>query len=197
MRIFQEAVFETFFRGRVFRPQNAGDQAGRRLDQRHRGDFSARQHKIAERHLLQPAGLDHPFVQPLEPAAEQNNTGPRHQFTHAGLGQRRPARGQIERRPGRAGLAGGIDGRGRHIGPHHHAGATPGRCIVYRTMFAVTEIADIPHLQRPQAFTQRPADQRLAERPRKHFGIKGEDGCGPHHRSSLKPSWLWMKPRRR
>jgi hypothetical protein len=42
-------------------------------------------------------------------------------------------------------------------------------------------LADVAHLERPQARRQRLAGQRMPERPGEHLGIEGEDGGGEGH----------------
>jgi len=73
------------------------------------------------------------------------------------------------------------DIRGRHISAHHHAGAAAGGRVVHRPMLAQAMLADVAHIQRPKPIGQCLAQQRDAQRPRKHFGEEREDGGRPGH----------------
>ena len=115
-------------------PMTPGKQPHAGVEQRHGGDLAARQHVIADRDLLEAAGLDHPLVHALEAAADDDRA--------RALRQRRaPAPASAARRAGSSAGAGAVVGRDaasmrarQHVGAHHHAGAAAGRRVVDRAV---------------------------------------------------------------
>ena len=67
----------------------------------------------------------------------------------------------------------GVDRGGQHIGLHHHAGAAARRRVIDGAMPVVRRIADVAHIERPEAAVERLAGERGAERPRKHLRETG------------------------
>ena len=78
--------------------------------------------------LLDAARLEHPLVDPLEPAAEQRDPGPRASARARRLVEAAAARREVDHRPssGPAGC-GGVERRGGDVGPQHHARAAARR----------------------------------------------------------------------
>ena len=135
--------------GRSPRAQHPRDQPDRRFDQRHGGDFAARQHKIADADFLDAARRR----SPVGPALQSGRTaGPR----RARPPGRAPAPGSAARRAatdrstGRRAPVHRVDRRRRHIGPHHHAGTAACRGVIDAAMLAQAMVANIAHVQRPQ-----------------------------------------------
>jgi len=180
LRIFQQPGSEAFLVRRGFVAQHAGI---RRTDASISAwaAISPRQHEIADRDFLDLPRGNHPLVQPLEAAAQQDCAGPETSAFTA-PGQRRAARREIDQRAART--LHRIDSGSRHVGAHHHAGATAGGRIVHRAVLADAVLADVAHLQRPKILLQRLADQRHTERSGEHLGKQSEDGGGPGHSTS-------------
>ena len=143
---------------------HARQQPDAGVDQRHGGDFAARKHVIADRNLLEPAGLDHPLVDALEPAADDQRPRPGGEFHHPRLGQWPTARAHQQARPVRGDI-GGVDGVRQHVGAQHHAGPAAGRGVVDAAVPVGGGGPDVPRLQRPQPGRQRLAREADAERP--------------------------------
>src|SRR3546814_14793855 len=63
----------------------------------------------------------------------------------------------------------------------------PPRSTRTDTLFPYTTLfrSDLDGLQRPQAIAKRAAGKALPKRARKHFGVEGEDGGGPHQAGTL------------
>ena len=78
---------------------HARQQPDAGVDQRHGGDFTAGQHVIADRDFLEPARLDHPLVDALEPAADDQGTGSGGEFRDPRLGQWPTPRAHQQARP--------------------------------------------------------------------------------------------------
>src|SRR5262249_52927573 len=74
VRIFEEAVLETFLRERRLVAHHARQQPHASVDERDRRRLAAREDEIAEAQLLDAARLDHPLVHPLVAAADQVDT---------------------------------------------------------------------------------------------------------------------------
>jgi len=74
MGVLQQAGLEAFLlKASAFR--NPGQQADARLQQHLSRNLPSRQHIIPDRNFLEFPGFNYPFVQPLEPATQQNDPG--------------------------------------------------------------------------------------------------------------------------
>src|SRR5689334_8253698 len=77
MRVLQEARLETLLLQRLLGAHDTGQEANAGIDHRQSRRFAARKDDVAEADLEQPAGLDHPLIEPLVAAADQNHSRPR------------------------------------------------------------------------------------------------------------------------
>src|SRR3954451_19725725 len=73
VRILQQSVLETLLVARLGRAHHAGQQPYATVHHHHRRDLAAREHEVADRNLFQRLRLDHPLVDALEPAADQDH----------------------------------------------------------------------------------------------------------------------------
>ena len=71
LRIFEQTLGETLLGQRLGASDDTRHQPHAGVDQRDRRRLAARQHKVAEAHLLDGARLQHPLVDTLEAAADQ------------------------------------------------------------------------------------------------------------------------------
>src|SRR5215216_2657167 len=92
VRIFQEPFFEALLLSAGGRAHYPGKQPNASVKQHHRRDFAARQHIIADRDGFDRPSLEDPFVEALEPAAEDDGPLATRQFSNSRLSQRRAAR---------------------------------------------------------------------------------------------------------
>ena len=72
MRIFEKPRFEALLLTAGGRAHYAGKQANASIEQRHRAQFAARQHVIADRDRFDRARLENALVESLEPAAQDD-----------------------------------------------------------------------------------------------------------------------------
>src|SRR5262249_57408583 len=98
LRIFEQALAETFLRARGLFAHDAGEEPHAGIEQDQGCDLPAREHVIADRHFLKPAAFDEPLVDAFEAAAEDDGAFPLRQRRHAGLRERNPARAHDEAR---------------------------------------------------------------------------------------------------
>ena len=117
--------------------------------QRHGGDLAARQHVIADRHLLEPAAGDDALVDALEPPADHDRARPGRERAHARLAEGRPARAEEQLRSRVAGGRRRIESGRQHVAAQHHARPAPGRRVVDGAVPADAVVADALRLQRP------------------------------------------------
>ena len=89
--MFQQTGLETLFRQGLGVPRHPRQKADTGLQQSLGGDLPSRENKVAKRDLFESPPLDHPFIQPLEPPAQQDDAGTGGQFAYFFLGQRRVA----------------------------------------------------------------------------------------------------------
>ena len=73
MRVLQKVSLEALQFQRIGVAGDTGQQADTRLDQRLGCDLPSGQNEIPDRDLLKLPSLDDPLVQPLKPAAQQDN----------------------------------------------------------------------------------------------------------------------------
>jgi hypothetical protein len=158
--------------GRRFFLQRAGQLAHEGVDQRHRRDFAAGQHEVADRNVFVDARIEKALVDAFVAAADEDQAerGLRRKFAHARIGQaragrrqgnhaRRRAAGRALRRPRP------LDGLCKRFGKHHHARATAERPVVHGAMVVRGEVARIEGGELPQALRQRaPGDAVTGDR---------------------------------
>ena len=138
--------------------------------------------------LEQPRASIDPLVDALEAAAQEHDAGAGGKRAHARLGQRRAARREIEQRAApRRCAAPRRRARGHHVRAHHHAGAAAERRVVDGLVAVGGEVAQVDRLERQRPSSQRPAGQRMAERPREHLGEQGEHGRRPGRGRGSRP----------
>jgi hypothetical protein len=82
MGVFEQPLGEAFLGERLGVADHPGKQPHAGVDQRDRRRLAARQHKIAEAHLLDPILFENPLVDPFEPAADQPHPGAGSQLAH-------------------------------------------------------------------------------------------------------------------
>ena len=68
------------------------------VEQRHRGDLAAGKHVVADRNFFELARFDHPLVDALEAAADDERAGAARELAHARLRERRAARAHQQAR---------------------------------------------------------------------------------------------------
>src|SRR5205807_8815894 len=85
--------------------------------------------------------------------------------------------------------AGGIDRRGEHIRPHHHARPAARRRVVDAAVLVGRVRADVVDIESPDVLLEGPPGQAQAERTGKHLGKECEDGRTEAHASSS----LWSR----
>ena len=109
LRVFQQPVGEAFLGAGGLLAHDAGHEPHAGVDQRQRRDLAARQHVVADRDLFELPRRDHPLVDALEAAADDDRAGPCGERRDARLRQRRAARrssaGAGGRRPRTASMA--------------------------------------------------------------------------------------------
>ena len=130
-------------------PTTPGQQPHAGVDQRDRRRLAARQHEIAEAHLLDRARLDARARRP--PRSGRRSASPRAPSASSRtrcLVEPPAARRQQQQRPGPAGAG---DRRIEHIGPHHHPRPAAERRIVDGAVFIAREIADVHRFEPPDA----------------------------------------------
>src|SRR3954465_15376851 len=98
MRIFEKPLIEALLLSAGGRAHYPGEQPYASIEDHHRAKLSAREHIVADRDFLDWARFENPFIEPLEPAGQQDHPLSRRKPTHAGLGQRLAARGQRQHR---------------------------------------------------------------------------------------------------
>ena len=84
--IFQQARLEALLAERLFRAEHPVDEPDAGIDDDHCREFAAREHVVADRHLLQAMVVDDALVDALEPAGEHHNAGAVGELANAGLG---------------------------------------------------------------------------------------------------------------
>src|SRR3954452_804211 len=77
MRIFEKPALEALFLSAGGRAHYPGKQPNASIEEGQSGRLAARQHEVADRDGTDRPRLEQPFVDPLEPAAEDGNAGPR------------------------------------------------------------------------------------------------------------------------
>ena len=133
--------------------------------------------------------LDHPLVDALEAAADDDRARPCREMAHETLGQ--PLAARAHEQP-RADMLRLVDGRGQHIGLHHHAGSAARRCIIDSAMPVGRRIADVAHIERPYAGFAAPCRRANAERSRKHLREQRQYGRVPAHLPQILPSSRYL-----
>src|SRR5207244_2963670 len=83
LRMLEEPVLEAFFTQTLGLPQHTRDQPYARLDRHHGRGFATGEHRVADGDLLEPAGVEHPLVHPLEPAAQDDQSRAAGPLPHA------------------------------------------------------------------------------------------------------------------
>ena len=145
LRIFEQTVRKTFLGGGRFLAHHAGQQPHAGIEQRQRGNLAAREHEIAERHLLQPAGLDQPFIDAFETGADNNRAEAVRQFRHAALrepnatGTHQQARARVVRNSVKCAC--------EDISLHDHSGAAAGRGVVDGAMLVGCVRTDVDRVE--------------------------------------------------
>src|SRR5690606_19901828 len=69
LRVLQEPVLKTLRSEAVRLAEDAGQQPYARLDHHHGRRLAAGEHRVPDGDLLEPAGVQHPLIHPLETAA--------------------------------------------------------------------------------------------------------------------------------
>ena len=161
MRAIQQTVecrVETILLVAALVVQHTGLQSGHRIQQGHRGNLAARQHKVTQADLHIHVRINEALVNALVAATYQHS--PRavrpglHRSMVKPLTQRRKQHHRRRRRFGQSGpgLAHGGQTTGQRLGHHHHAGATTERPVIHAAVIALGKIPQIPqhHLHLPR-----------------------------------------------
>ncbi|EGE57287.1 hypothetical protein RHECNPAF_4460059 [Rhizobium etli CNPAF512] len=171
MRMFQQSAFKAFMQAGKIVAHHAGQDADDRIEHDQRRRLAAGQHVVTDRDFFQSACFDHPLVDALEAAADDNDAVACRKFAHALLRQRPAARAHQQARAGIV-LTGAVDGAGENVGFEHHAGAAAGRRVVDGAVFIGGEIADLHRVQRPLPALHCLAGEGKAQMSRKHLRIE-------------------------
>ena len=202
VRVFQQPGAETLLLGAGRRAHHAGQQPHAGVQQHQRRQLAAGQHVVADADLLSAARVDHALVDALVAPAQQPHAGPGGQVARTrACVERRAARREVERaadRHPRPIAASSTSGRITMPAPPPNGVSSTVRCR------SDGSFADVDGLERPPPRFERPAGQRLPERPREHRREQGQDGGAPGHadappRSPLPPGEGWarvVRPRR-
>ena len=160
-------------RSRLSLPITPGQQPYAGVDQRHGGDFAARQHIIADRDLFQPARRDHPLVDPLEPAADQDDAGPGGERLDPRAASAARRAGDIRSR-GRSSCATASRARASTSAFITMPGPPPAGVSSTVRCLSVAKLRISAMSSDPGAGRQRLAGEAYAERSRKHLGKDGQ-----------------------
>src|SRR5262249_28317015 len=160
-RRLEEAVGERFLVGRGRIAEDAGDEAGDRVDDRHRRHLAAHEDEVADRELLIDGELAHALVAALVGTADEDDARKRGEGADALLGERPPGRREKDavRRPARGDDR--LDGGDERLDAHHHPDAAAVGCIVDAAVAVGREVARIGERDPDEALLY-----RLAEKPR-------------------------------
>ena len=165
-------------------PQHARDQPHARLDRHHRRRLAAGEDRVADGDLLEPAGVEHPLVHPLEPAAEDDQSR-----------RRRPApctRAWVRGRPralmyksGRPRPLDAVQRRGRSTSARMTCPGPPPAGVSSRKPRLSSEKPRMSTVSRRHSPCSRQAVPISddAQRARKGLGEHGQDGGGEHGRA--------------
>src|SRR5262245_50224932 len=75
LRVFEQPPGKAFFLSRRLLAHHAGQQPDAGIDESHGRDLSAREHVVADRHLLEIAAFDQPLIDALETTAQDDGAG--------------------------------------------------------------------------------------------------------------------------
>src|SRR3954469_20681776 len=92
MRIFEKPALEALFLSAGGRAHYPGKQPNASIEEGQSGRLAARQHEVADRDWADGPSLEQPLVYPLEPAAQDGDSGPGGELADERLGERRSAR---------------------------------------------------------------------------------------------------------
>src|ERR1700674_2400981 len=183
LRVFQEARLETLVGARRLLAHHPRQKPYAGIEQRVGGDLASRQHEVAHGTLFEAARGDDPFVDALIAAADEHDTRPAGELTHAALRERPAARRQQDARARIARRRRRVERAREHVGAHHHAGTAARRRVVNRAMLVERVRPDVDGVARPQA-SQRAAGEACTKRPGKKLRKQGDYARPPGHRPS-------------
>ncbi len=114
---------ERIFPTALFIPEDPGDHANGSVDHHHGGDFAAVKDVVSDAQFHGTEDIDHPLVESLVTAAEENESTGAAELLHQGLAKRRPLRGQQNHLAGvRALRSNGLDALDHRFHLNQHPG---------------------------------------------------------------------------
>ena len=143
---FHQAVGagEGILTGTLFVTQNAGQQAGDRVDDHHRRHLAAGEHIVADGDLIGLECFADTVVEALVAATHEHDPLLAGELFDTGLIQPPPAGRQHHEMAGDVGLLlHGFDARHDRPGHQQHAGPAAIRPVVHLPMHALGEVADV------------------------------------------------------
>ena len=161
LRILEPARLAVRLVGRALLvAQHAGDEPDHRVDHHHRRHFAAVADEVADRNLPRVQHLPDAVVEPLVPAAQEQQPRLLRQLLDRPLRQPLAGRRQHHQLARRLGLRlhrlDAVDHRLRH---QHHAGAAAERPVVHPLVLVLRPVADVPGVDLRPA---RPGSRRPA-----------------------------------
>jgi hypothetical protein len=190
MRVFEQPPLEALLLKTCFRAQHSGQQPHAGVDQGNGRGLAAREHKISEADLLEPARLDHPLVHPFVASAQHANPRAGRQLPDQSLIQAAPARGQIDYSAtgvGSAWIDHAPDHGINHVGTHYHAGAAAEWGVIDGAVFIARESPNVHCFQCPKAARQCLSGERVAKRSWKHLRKERQDASRPRPSAGIHP----------
>src|SRR5262245_6788368 len=166
-------------------PEGAGEEAHGRLGHREGGHLPAREHEVAQAHLLGGHRLPHPLVDPLVAAAEEHEAAEAGVTAGGVLVEAAAPRGEQHDRVAVAPAVGPGRFRGAEEGLrlHHHARTAPEGGVVHGAVPVVREVAQVVHVDIPEPRPRGAVDDALREETADEPGEDRED-VDPHSTSS-------------
>ena len=170
-------------------PHDPGHEPGHGLDDHHRREFAARQHVVADAHLLGFQHLDNPFVHALVPAAHDDQVGTDGQGAGPSLSKALALRGGEDHRrgfgvaPGGPGRPNRLDGPDERLRRHDHPRPAAVGDVVDGAVAVRRKLAEVPHREVDEPALPGAAEGPHAERPGKH-PRKDRDDVDPHRNHS-------------